>query len=595
MVEFVRAIPRLVIRNSEFGIRHSAPPSLTPEHFRQMLEQALAADPILARRVLQPLLGTVIPFAGGVGCSIEAAEIKAGTFGAASCQGNYSFMNSKVGIGTTTPTSALTFGNSTDNAISTDTADGSDNKRLVITGGGSHGSARGASIYLAGNERPEAGRLDLVAGDASGGHIDSYVGGLASPAVRMQYGGKVGIGTTTPQEKLTVQEGRILGQASGDVRNLRLNQLQGTLKRTAIAFEHQGVEQFLLGVDPATNNTRSFFLHDAVANLQRFLVDPNGNLGIGTASPAEKLDVAGNIKTSGNAAFGGTTVNNSLATGYVVVKVDSTYLATQQEVRGMDGFIRSAFTSSVDRDAATGAGWDRFGLGAGVEILPANKEYISGQQKGMASELYVDEPTAIDTWQANHAYALQKLVQPTTPNGRYYRVTVAGTSGSTQPTWPTTDGGTVSDGSVTWKETPLVEEMVDFQAYIEVDDKTSVGSWWGLIINGPNIGSAATPGKIRKGYGVYIQDLSEKPVITQAHAAAIKIDGLNEYGRILWNGSSIYETSSGHLEIDATNLGFYGTTPVAQQTVTGSKGGNVALANLLTALANLGLIVDGTS
>jgi hypothetical protein len=44
-----------------------------------------------------------------------------------------------------------------------------------------------------------------------------------------------------------------------------------------------------------------------------------------------------------------------------------------------------------------------------------------------------------------------------------------------------------------------------------------------------------------------------------------------------------------------TKLGFYGQTPTAKQNVTGSKGGNVALANLLTALAALGLITDSTT
>jgi hypothetical protein len=45
----------------------------------------------------------------------------------------------------------------------------------------------------------------------------------------------------------------------------------------------------------------------------------------------------------------------------------------------------------------------------------------------------------------------------------------------------------------------------------------------------------------------------------------------------------------------AALLGFYGTTAVAQQTVTGSRGGNAALADLLSKLAALGLIVDGTT
>lgn len=50
-------------------------------------------------------------------------------------------------------------------------------------------------------------------------------------------------------------------------------------------------------------------------------------------------------------------------------------------------------------------------------------------------------------------------------------------------------------------------------------------------------------------------------------------------------------TSSGA----GTELGFYGATPVLKPSVTGSKGGNVALANLMTALANLGLVIDSTT
>lgn len=41
--------------------------------------------------------------------------------------------------------------------------------------------------------------------------------------------------------------------------------------------------------------------------------------------------------------------------------------------------------------------------------------------------------------------------------------------------------------------------------------------------------------------------------------------------------------------------GFNGTAPITKPTVTGSRGGNAALASLITALANYGLIVDSTS
>jgi hypothetical protein len=43
------------------------------------------------------------------------------------------------------------------------------------------------------------------------------------------------------------------------------------------------------------------------------------------------------------------------------------------------------------------------------------------------------------------------------------------------------------------------------------------------------------------------------------------------------------------------NVGFNGTAPAAKPTVTGSRGGNAALASLLTALAGLGLITDSST
>jgi len=48
------------------------------------------------------------------------------------------------------------------------------------------------------------------------------------------------------------------------------------------------------------------------------------------------------------------------------------------------------------------------------------------------------------------------LVMPATPNGRLYRCTTAGTTGSSEPDdpngWPVTEGGTVTDGTAVWTE-----------------------------------------------------------------------------------------------------------------------------------------------
>lgn len=58
--------------------------------------------------------------------------------------------------------------------------------------------------------------------------------------------------------------------------------------------------------------------------------------------------------------------------------------------------------------------------------------------------------------------------------------------------------------------------------------------------------------------------------------------------------------ASGNTSIAGTlsvtgNSGFNGTAPIAKPTISGSRGGNAALASLLTALANYGLITDSTT
>lgn len=52
---------------------------------------------------------------------------------------------------------------------------------------------------------------------------------------------------------------------------------------------------------------------------------------------------------------------------------------------------------------------------------------------------------------------------------------------------------------------------------------------------------------------------------------------------------------NGDLNHDGANIGFFATAPTTQKTVTGSRGGNAALASLLTQLAAYGLIIDSST
>lgn len=73
-------------------------------------------------------------------------------------------------------------------------------------------------------------------------------------------------------------------------------------------------------------------------------------------------------------------------------------------------------------------------------------------------------------------------------------------------------------------------------------------------------------------------------------ASAIKTDGALTVGTSL---TVLGNTRLG--DNDADTVGFYSVAGVARQTIAGSRGGNAALADLLTKLAATGLITDGTS
>jgi hypothetical protein len=120
------------------------------------------------------------------------------------------------------------------------------------------------------------------------------------------------------------------------------------------------------------------------------------------------------------------------------------------------------FGSSQDNtglDAtATGniVGWESDIIANGPED-PATA--YDPHQGGRVAINFANRANTPAAWLANHAYGVASngtatavgLVQPTVANGFVYRCIVAGTTGSTQPTWPTTVGATVADGTVTWE------------------------------------------------------------------------------------------------------------------------------------------------
>lgn len=82
---------------------------------------------------------------------------------------------------------------------------------------------------------------------------------------------------------------------------------------------------------------------------------------------------------------------------------------------------------------------------------PASDRILEAASNPGVDDITLTPTDISDGWEADTAYTLGKFIKPTTPNGFIYRCTTAGTSDSSEPTWPVVGlGSTVVDGSVIW-------------------------------------------------------------------------------------------------------------------------------------------------
>lgn len=85
------------------------------------------------------------------------------------------------------------------------------------------------------------------------------------------------------------------------------------------------------------------------------------------------------------------------------------------------------------------------------EVANGNGYTTGGQTVTSCSRTLTAANSWSTSWAATTAYTVDQIVRPTVGNGFIYRAAAAGTSGSSQPTWPTVIGTTVTDGGVTWE------------------------------------------------------------------------------------------------------------------------------------------------
>lgn len=78
--------------------------------------------------------------------------------------------------------------------------------------------------------------------------------------------------------------------------------------------------------------------------------------------------------------------------------------------------------------------------------VPPSHNRTSDELIRVAMSFSTNSQDVLPVWPANTAVILNDVYLPTSPNGHKYQVTTAGTTGSTEPTWPTGAGATVASG-----------------------------------------------------------------------------------------------------------------------------------------------------
>ena len=199
-----------------------------------------------------------------------------------------------VGIGTTNPSQKLTITGGSihiDNnqALKSITSTGgavypliSLNSNAVVVGDweGNYGT----DLYLKGGNG--AVLADFSQGNSQFFAVRGVNGSTPIEYMRVNSSGNVGIGTTNPGAKL---------QVNGDAYLLGTEYIFQTVNSSTgyLYFDHSGTQVWKQGI--FSDNTSTFSIGNGGGFTRIFNITNASNVGIGTTSPSQKLEVAGNI------------------------------------------------------------------------------------------------------------------------------------------------------------------------------------------------------------------------------------------------------------------------------------------------------------
>ena len=207
--------------------------------------------------------------------------------------GNFIFTGGKVGMGTTSPHSQLQVG------------DSAQTTSAVITIASRYGGSNPYLNFRSGHpSNSNVWNMASIHGDDDGNYngkleFRTATSGQADPTIKMiiKATGKVGIGSTSPQTKLDVASTVLIDQDGTYGGGYGMVGFGGTTNGYNRVFGNTGTGD---GLFLASATGKGIYFRPNGSSTDSVSINASGNLGIGTSSAGEKLQVnSGNIKIDG--------------------------------------------------------------------------------------------------------------------------------------------------------------------------------------------------------------------------------------------------------------------------------------------------------
>ena len=222
----------------------------------------------------------------------------------------------------------------------------------------------------------------------------------------------------------------------GGVRNMRgLGFDKDTIGHSFIQFGSPSQYNPLIEIRNVQNDGGFWDFIKTVYEFDNAVIDMiTSNVAVGRSVLSLQTDLAGpaGISYSASPSITRLSLRNPEST-----PVSGSKIVTGIYLDGVENAVLSGLISNFSACVS---------IGSNVRGLDAKDLLVLDLRSTPSNNLWED------AWAATTAYSTGKYIKPTVSkaNGWFYIASTGGTTGAAEPTWPTTLGATVVDGTVTW-------------------------------------------------------------------------------------------------------------------------------------------------